>query len=170
MHERSKPPSAAAVDAAYRFVYRLAFRLLRGWWLLRRPDHAGAIIAVWVEGRVLLVRQSYRATLTFPGGGIGRGETARAAAQRELGEEVGLVADETALAFAGDWTGWWDHRRDRVAIFELRLSTMPPLRLDNREIVGAILLPPEEALARPLPPFVRGYLEDGIRKAPRGVP
>ena len=170
MHDRSKPLSAAVVDAGFRLVYRIAFRILRGWWRLRRPDHAGAIVAVWAAGRVLLVRQSYRATWTFPGGGIGRGETARAAARRELGEEIGLMTDETALAFAGDWAGWWDHRRDRVAIFELRLRAMPPLRLDNREIVGAVLLTPEEARVRPLPPFVRLYLEDGIRKAPEGVP
>jgi 8-oxo-dGTP diphosphatase len=170
MRDRSETPLAAAVDAAVRLSYRLAFRLLRAWWFLRRPRHAGAIVAVWAEGRVLLVRQSYRETLTFPGGGVGRGETPRAAARRELGEEVGLVADEAALAFVGDWAGWWDYRRERVAIFELRLSAMPALRLDNREIVDAALLTPEEALARPLPSFVRHYLEDGLRKAATGVP
>ncbi|MBX3015756.1 MAG: NUDIX hydrolase [Caldilineaceae bacterium] len=52
-----------------------------------------ACIALYDEGRILMVRQRYRGTIhwTFPGGGIEPGETPRDAAIREVAEETGLV-------------------------------------------------------------------------------
>ena len=146
-------------DAAFRLAYRIAFRLLLAWWFLRRPAHRGATVAVWVGGEVLLLHQSYRATLDFPGGSIGRGELPREAACRELGEEVGLAVPPEALSHARDIAGWWEHRHDHVSIFELRLSGRPTLRLDNREIVAASFMTPATALSLPLAPYIRAYLE-----------
>ena len=50
----------------------------------------GAICMIEHDGRLLLVRQSYRQRWGVPGGLLQRGEGARAAAVREVREEVGL--------------------------------------------------------------------------------
>jgi ADP-ribose pyrophosphatase YjhB (NUDIX family) len=50
----------------------------------------GAICMIEHDGRLLLVRQSYRKRWGVPGGLLQRGESARAAAVREVREEVGL--------------------------------------------------------------------------------
>lgn len=49
---------------------------------------------------MLLVQTSYHDFLTFPGGIIDAGETPRAAALRELKEEVGLELSESDLQFS----------------------------------------------------------------------
>lgn len=131
-----------AVDAAWRMAFRLGFPLARIWWRLRRAEHEGALVAVIVDRALLLVRSSYRAEWNFPGGSVRPGETPDAAARRELAEEIGLIAPE--LIPAGEASGIWDGRRDRVHFFELRLDHLPKLELDNREIVGARLASPEE--------------------------
>jgi 8-oxo-dGTP pyrophosphatase MutT (NUDIX family) len=86
------------IDWAWRLAFRIGFRAMRLWWFIRRPHHEGALVAVWHEGRVLMVRQSYRPTWTFPGGRVEAGENARAAACRELAEELGLRSNRTGSA------------------------------------------------------------------------
>ncbi len=100
------------------------------------------MVAVHVGRALLLVRSSYRFAWNFPGGGVKRGEAPEAAARRELVEEIGLGAD--GMVARGVACGIWDGRRDRVHLFELRLERLPELRLDNREIVAARLVLPEE--------------------------
>ncbi len=135
-------PSSRRFDAVFRIAFRLGFPLARVWWRLSRAQHEGALVAVTVNRDILLLRSSYRTELNFPGGSVRRGETPETAARRELAEEVGLVAQR--LVPAGEVTGIWDGRRDRVHFFELRLDQPPALNLDNREIVGARFAPPED--------------------------
>ncbi len=150
--------AARLMDPLWRFVYRLGFRAARLWWRLRRPDHDGAVVAVWLGQRVLVVQQSYRANPSWPGGGIRRGEEPREAARRELREELGVAVDAGELVLAREMVFDWDFRRDRVRVFELRLPAEPVLRLDNREIVAARFVEPRALLAeRDLPPFIRAY-------------
>ena len=159
--DRPRPDTgqAAMMDRFWRVAYRVGFRAARLWWRLRRPSHDGAMVAVWLDGRILAVQQSYRSNLSWPGGGIRRGEEPREAARRELREELGLAVGADDLVLARDTVVDWDYRRDRVRVFELRLRSEPVLRIDNREIVAARFVEPRVLLAADdLPPFIRAYL------------
>ena len=156
------PPRRAsqkALDAAWRAGLWLAYRVLRIGWRLFRPKGHGALVAVWCDGRVLLVRNSYRDKLALPAGGIGRGETPLQAAVRELREEVGIRADPEALQYVTEIASDWEGKRDRCAVFELALEEEPQVRIDRREIVWAGFATLDEALAEDLAPPVRSYLE-----------
>lgn len=129
---------------------------MRIWWRVRRPRHEGALVAVYVGRELLLLRSSYRVTWNLPGGAVRRGETPEAAALRELAEEIGLVAHK--LLSAGDAFGNWGGRRSRVHYFELRLDRLPELRLDNREIIAARLVSPDELPGMAVTGPVAAYL------------
>ena len=60
---------------------------------------------------------------------------------------------------AGIDSGIWDGRIDRVHFFELRLEQLPELRLDNREIIGARLVLPDELRGMALTGPVTAYLD-----------
>ncbi|HWT38659.1 MAG TPA: NUDIX hydrolase [Paraburkholderia sp.] len=149
------------VDAVWRIALRLGFPLARAWWHLRRPHHEGALVAIYVGQALLLVKSSYRAEWSFPGGSIHAGETPDAAARREMEEEIGLSPTALSpypLRAMGSVCGEWDGRKDRVHFFELHLDSMPELRLDNREIVAARLASPEALRSMTVTPAVAGYL------------
>ncbi|MEY2436347.1 MAG: 8-oxo-dGTP diphosphatase [Acidimicrobiaceae bacterium] len=83
-------------------IHRLLLRIYRllPRWARRRvvrtiaPSFTvGAICMIEHDRRLLLVRQSYRARWGIPGGLLQRGETATAAAVREVREEVGLEVE-----------------------------------------------------------------------------
>ena len=131
--ERVRPDML--IDSVWRIALRVGFRLARAWWHLRRPNHEGALVAIYVGQALLLVKSSYRTEWNFPGGSVHPGETPDAAAQREMEGEIGLSS--YPLLPAGSACGIWDGQRDRVYFFELHLDCMPELRLDNREIIAA---------------------------------
>lgn len=159
--------STLLVDWVWRVVLRVGFRLARIWWHIRRPRHEGALVAIYVGDALLLVKSSYRAEWSFPGGSLNPGETPDAAAQRELQEEIGLSS--CSLRPAGSVRGIWDGRRDRVHFFELHLDRLPELRLDNREIIAAHLVSPEELQGLALTGAVAAYLGKDL-SSPRYPP
>ena len=134
----------------------MGYPLARLWWRLRRDRNEGALVAIHVDGALLLVRSSYRRAWNFPGGGVHAGEAPEAAARRELVEELGVSAP--ALVGAGVFTGLCDGRRSRVHLFELHLEKAPELRLDGREIVAARLVSPGDVDAFRLTPPVAAYV------------
>lgn len=152
---RAKSPTL--VDRAWQIAFRLGFPLARIWWRLRRQRHEGALVAIHCGQSLLLLHSSYRTAWNFPGGGIRRGETPEAAARRELAEEIGLVPD-APLHLTGEARGLWEGRRDRVFLFALRLDRLPMLQLDQREIIGAHLVPLDDLHHMPLTGPVHAYI------------
>ncbi len=159
------------LDGIWRLAYRFGFPLARLWWGLLRRQHQGALVAIHVGEALLVVQSSYRRAWNFPGGSVRRGETPQAAARRELSEEIGVTAD--ALTPAGEASGIWDMRPDRVHFFVLRLERLPELRLDNREIIAAKLMLPGElrgvAVTAPVAAYVgRVFSHRGVASAREG--
>ena len=123
-------------DWCYRLAYRLAYPVIRRWW--RLYGHDGVVIAVWLEERVLAVRHSYKPGLRLPRGGIGKSEDHQITAVRELQEEVGVAIDPSQLRLVFTTKS----RLGLVHFYEARLEAMPVLRIDRREVVEAVFLPP----------------------------
>jgi 8-oxo-dGTP diphosphatase len=157
--DRGRAKRPTLVDTAWQIVFRLGFPLARIWWRLRRVRHEGALVAIHVDQSLLLLRSSYRSAWNFPGGSVRQGETPVVSARRELAEEIGLVPN-APLHLVGEACGVWDGRRDRVFFFVLRLDELPTLRLDDREIIGARLVPIDDlhkvSLTGPVQAYVRG--------------
>jgi 8-oxo-dGTP pyrophosphatase MutT (NUDIX family) len=144
----------------YRFSLWLAYRLLLASWFVFRPRRRGVFVAIWREGRILVIRNSYRSWLALPAGGIKRGESPAQAAQRELREEVGIEISSEALRFVREIGTEFEFKRDRCLFFETELAHDPVVRVDGREVEWASFLAPEEALAGRLAPPVREYLDE----------
>ncbi len=149
------------IDACWRIALRIGFRLARAWWHVRRPNHEGALVAIYVGQELLLVKSSYRPEWGLPGGSIHPGETPVTAARRELQEEIGYSSPP--LIAKGSVSGVWDGRNDCVHFFELRLDHLPELRLDRREIIAARLVSPAELKAIELTAAVSAYFNNDLR-------
>jgi len=122
-------------------------------------------VAVWHQGRVLLVKNSYRAQLTFPGGYIRPREDRRTAAARELREEVGINVQPKRLVHAYHGTHVFEHRQDTLDIYELEVDSAPNVQVDNREVVRAEFLTPDEALSLQIVPHLDEYLSRRLAQA-----
>lgn len=152
-------PFQSGLDRLIRTAYRIGFPLARRWWRWRGTRHVGALVAIWVDGELLLVRNSYRRALSMPGGGVRRNETPRQAAARELREEIGLSITPGLLQPAGLFEGVWDCRREQVHVFGLTLAAKPDLNLDRRETIDAIWFDRHNAVTADTTPAVQAYLD-----------
>jgi 8-oxo-dGTP pyrophosphatase MutT (NUDIX family) len=148
----------AALDAGIRLGYRWAYLMLRLWWLVRRPHTHGAAVALWHEGKVLLVRTSYRDCYSLPGGFVRRGEPPEQAARREVLEELGIDLSGQVLRHAWQGTVHYESRLDTVDIWEVAVDQPPALHVAGREIVWAGWMDPSAALGRRLLPQIAAYL------------
>ena len=159
------------IDAIYRAAYRLAYQGARIYWRLFRPDNNGALVAIWHQGRVLLIKNSYVKHYSLPGGNVRSGETALMAAIRELKEEINLSIAGARLKVALDHEHIWEGRLDHVVIFELDLDHEPTIQVDNREVVSAEWLRPEQALELHLFPPLRQVILERMQNAsqPAGI-
>jgi 8-oxo-dGTP diphosphatase len=148
----------AIADRCCRIFYRAAYRAMRLWWFVRRPRHRGALVALWHDGEILMVRTSYRRGWDLPGGSVRRGESALDAARREIREEIGLAIPAAALRAVQAVEILLDYRHDHVTIFEMTADERPLPSPDNREIVAAIFRRPASIAASEVNPHVARYL------------
>jgi 8-oxo-dGTP diphosphatase len=145
-------------NAAIRRGYQCGYLMLRAWWLVRRPHTRGAAVALWHEGKVLLVRTSYRNCYSLPGGFVQRSESSLQAARRELREELGIDLPEQALRHAWHGTILFESRQDTIDIWEASMDSRPAVHVADREIVRADWMAPSAALGRRLLPHLIAYL------------
>jgi 8-oxo-dGTP diphosphatase len=147
------------IDFFFRLAYRNAYQLMRVYWAIRHPKAHGALVAIWHEGQILLVQNSYVRYRSLPGGYVQAHETGRDAALRELREETGIHAGPAELRSVIDEHHEWEGKREHIEIFDLDVTERPRIEVDNREVVEARFFSPEEALKLDLFPPIRRVIE-----------
>lgn len=71
------------------------------------------------EGKVCLVRHTYRDGWFLPGGGVKVGESLVDAMSRELYEETGIVLPESPRRVLGVYSSFAEHKSDHIVVFVL---------------------------------------------------
>jgi 8-oxo-dGTP pyrophosphatase MutT (NUDIX family) len=150
---------SAVTDLLFRVAYRCAYKMMRTYWGLFHPTTHGALVALWHDGRILLVQNSYVPYRSLPGGYVNRSETGRDAAVRELREETGFEVRPFELRLALDQWHKWEGKNEHIEIFELELKEPITIQVDNREVIEASFVEPEKALAMELFPPLREVIQ-----------
>jgi len=153
------------VDLLYRVAYRGAYRMMRVYWAVLKPQVHGALVAIWNGGEILLVKNSYVPYYSLPGGYVHRGETGKDAAVRELLEETGIRAAPSDLKAVLDRQHAWEGKREHIEIFELDVAERPTIQVDNREVVEAKFFPPKKALELEMFAPLRTVIEERLARA-----
>ena len=125
----------------HRAALKLASRLRDGWRRIAKPHLRGVSIVLHDgDGRVLLVRHSYGPDQwALPGGGVKRGEEPRAAAKREIAEELALelTGPELIATLEEPVSG----TRHTAYLFTAEAAGEP--QVDEREIAAARWFDPQ---------------------------
>jgi len=153
------------VDLAYQVAFKVAHRMLRAYWTIRRPHKGGTLVAIWNAGEILIVKNTYRKQHTLPGGYPHAGETPAQTGTRELAEECQVIVspDQVHEVYRGEHL--FEGRRDDVTIVEVELPTRPSIRIDHREVEAARFASPEEVLKMLIVPHLRDYLAQRAGRA-----
>ncbi len=101
---------------------------------------------------------------SFPGGGVDRNEPFLEAAVRELREEVALEVSKGSLDLDVIMHHQWDGKQDHVEVYRYECSEFPRVRIDNREVVKAEFVTPEEALRHRLFRPARKHIEQEMAR------
>lgn len=124
-----------------RRLLRLADRLRKLYWFVRRPTTVGVLAIVTDDGgRVLLVEHTYRDGWYLPGGGVRRGEGLDDAIRRELREEVGVEVVGEPRLFGVYWS-FAQRKSDYMAVFRVDEWRRTPVK--SLEIARDAFFAPE---------------------------
>ena len=154
-------PSRGTVPPVKAFLYRIYQR-----WLRFRPAHLTVgvrAIVVDPDGRICLVRHTYRDGWFLPGGQVKPGESLVAAMARELHEETGISLPENPKRVLGVYSSFAEHRSDHIVVFVLNDWTMEPSR--SGEIAEIGFFPPDE-----LPTGTSAATRRRVKEFVTGVP
>jgi 8-oxo-dGTP pyrophosphatase MutT (NUDIX family) len=140
---------------ARRAAIRVAYVGLRTYWFVARPRVTGVKCVLTHGDEVLLVRHTYgNRSWDLPGGTVRRREAPRAAAEREMHEELGRrIEDWTAL---GELFVNTDHHDDNLHLFQARVEDRK-LDLNLTELAEAAWFP-RDALPAEVGRYVRPIL------------
>ncbi len=132
----------------YHEILRLGFDLLTIYWALFKVTTVGVRVLIENEGKVLLIKHTYRKGYYFPGGGVRRGEEFSQACIREVFEETGLVIDKMQLVSV--YRNFLENKNNCVLIYRAGKVINPhELKSDGIEVAEAIWVdptnPPKEA-------------------------
>ena len=143
-------------------MLRLLYLAHRVYLFLFRPILFGVRVLLAKDGRVLLVKHTYRSGWHLPGGGIQRGETVEAAARREVREEAGAEMGPAALL--GVYSNFEDYASGHNVLFVC--EDFEIVGKSDREIAEARFFSLAELPADMFPGHrrrVEEYLGGGIR-------
>lgn len=147
------------VDRSFHVALTGAYRLMRIYWWIRRPRTHGALVAIWHDRKILLIRNSYHHYFSLPGGYVHSNESAADAATRELEEELGLAVANDTLRPALEMQQVWEFKAEHVELFALHCVEAPEIELDGREVISADYFEPAAALQLEMYPPIRIHIE-----------
>ena len=100
---------------------KLLYALYRRWYQLRPPRLTVGVRGLVHdgEGKVCLVRHTYRDGWILPGGGVKTGESLVDAMARELSEETGIELPESPRRVLGVYSSFAEHKSDHIVVFVL---------------------------------------------------
>ncbi len=146
------------IDTSFQWLFKLAYQLKLLYNKTFYPEVYGVYIAVWAEGKILIIKNSYKSYFTLPCGGIKKDESAELAAVRELYEEVNIQTSTNDLRFVSSFLSFFESMHDHINLYELHLDKTPEFTIDNREVIWGKFITPEKVLEMDLFPVVHNYL------------
>ena len=125
-----------------------------------RPRVRGAYVLVTFNGKILLIKNSYKPGWTFPCGMVDRGESEIEGARRELFEEVGISCTLDDLTFLKEYLSKRGYKSDHQFFYHLSLKDEPKVTLDMREVIDFKWVTLEEIFLAETPDGVRSIVSE----------
>lgn len=117
-----------------------------------------AVVIERADGAIALVRKRNTTAFMQPGGKLEPGETALAAAIREVGEELAISLDPAALIHLGQFSAIAANEADTRVLADVywaRTDATPHIQAEIEELVWFV---PDVASPLPLAPLTRHHI------------